>query len=73
MSPRLPRITGKKLVSLLEHKGFRVIRVRSSHHYMKHDDGRCTVVSVHTGEIIGPGLLSKILASAELTAEELIS
>lgn len=30
-----------------------------------------TVVPVHKGETVGPGLLSKILRDAELTADEL--
>ncbi|MGD0627063.1 MAG: hypothetical protein ABSB32_20440 [Thermodesulfobacteriota bacterium] len=25
---------------------------------MRHPDGRCTVIPVHSGEIIGPGLLN---------------
>jgi len=37
---------------------------------MRHPDGRRTVVPVHTGETIGPGLLSKILKDAEIAAEE---
>lgn len=37
---------------------------------MRHFDGRSTVVPVHSGEIIGPGLMNKILADVELTAEE---
>jgi len=64
MSPRLPRITGKKVLSLLEKKGFRELRAKGSHHYMKHEDGRCTVVTVHAGEIIGPGLFSQILLTS---------
>lgn len=29
--------------------------------FFKHDDGRSTVISNHTGEKIGPGLLLKII------------
>jgi predicted RNA binding protein YcfA (HicA-like mRNA interferase family) len=34
---------------------------------MQHPDGRTTVVPVHAGETIGPGLMSKILRDCELT------
>ena len=35
-------------------------------------DGRATVVPVHTGEAIGPGLLAKILKDVKMTKNELI-
>ena len=61
MSGKLPAVTGADVVRALERAGFAVIRIRSSHHIMQHPDGRMTVVSVHAGETIGPGLISKIL------------
>ncbi|MCX6592205.1 MAG: type II toxin-antitoxin system HicA family toxin [Acidobacteria bacterium] len=66
---KLPALTGKKLVSALEQAGFSVLRVRGSHHFMAHPDGRKTVVPVHSGEVLGPGLLSKILRDIEWTAD----
>jgi predicted RNA binding protein YcfA (HicA-like mRNA interferase family) len=39
---------------------------------MQHTDGRQTVVPVHAGEIIGPGLLRKILNQTELEPEDLV-
>ncbi|MCX6876320.1 MAG: type II toxin-antitoxin system HicA family toxin [Verrucomicrobia bacterium] len=47
--------------------GFEVARVKGSHHFLKSDDGRATVVPVPRGEILGPGLLSKISKNAEPT------
>ncbi len=38
--------------------GFEVARVKGSHHFLRHPDGRGTVVPVHAGETIGPGLLA---------------
>ena len=35
-----------------------------------HDDGRRTVIPVHSGETIGRGLLFQILRDAQLTREE---
>ena len=69
---KLPSLTGKKVVSLLKKVGFIVERQRSSHVFLKHDDGRATVVPIHSGETIGPGLLSKILRDVEMTKDELL-
>jgi predicted RNA binding protein YcfA (HicA-like mRNA interferase family) len=66
-----PSLTGKKLIASLRDQGFAVVRVKGSHHFLRHQDGRCTVVPVHAGETIGPGLLAKILRDCELTTEDL--
>ena len=68
---RLPRIKGQQLVDALRKVGFEVIRVKGSHHFLRHSDGRCTVVPVHRGEMIGPGLLTKILRDCEISPEQL--
>lgn len=69
--PRTPRLKGKELIRLLEEKGFAVQRIRGSHHSLRHADGRYTVVPVHAGETIGPGLLLKILKDVDLKKEDL--
>lgn len=68
---RLPRPSGPEVVRALGKAGFEVVRVKGSHHFLKHEDGRATVVPIHTGETVGPGLLLKILRDAELTRDEL--
>ena len=45
--------------------------MRGSHHFLRHADGRRTVVPVHTGETIGSGLLSKILRDCGMTRDDL--
>lgn len=64
---KLPTLTGRQVVRALRKAGFDVIRVKGSHPFLRHADGRTTVASVHRGETIGPGLLSKILRDCELT------
>jgi predicted RNA binding protein YcfA (HicA-like mRNA interferase family) len=64
---RLPSLTGTDVVKALCRSGFVIIRQRGSHTYLKHDDGRATVVPVHKGESIGRGLISKILRDTELS------
>ena len=66
-----PSITGKGLIAALAKAGFVVLRVKGSHHFIRHADGRTTVVPVHAGETIGPGLLSKILRDCDLSREDM--
>jgi predicted RNA binding protein YcfA (HicA-like mRNA interferase family) len=66
-----PSVTGKELMAALKKAGFEVARVKGSHHFLRHDDGRTTVVPVHSGETIGPGLLSKILRDCDIDRETL--
>jgi predicted RNA binding protein YcfA (HicA-like mRNA interferase family) len=68
---RSPRLTGAALVTALERAGFSVVRKRGSHWFLHHEDGRTTVVPIHTGDTIGPGLLHKILRDCHLTVDDL--
>ena len=70
---RLPALTGRDLIEALTRAGFSAIRTRGSHHFLRHLDGRTTVIPVHAGETIGPGLLSKILRDCGLTRDEFVS
>jgi predicted RNA binding protein YcfA (HicA-like mRNA interferase family) len=67
---RLPRLTGKEIIAALKNAGFEVVRIKGSHHRLRHADGRVTTVPVHSGETIGPGLMSSILRDVELTRDE---
>jgi predicted RNA binding protein YcfA (HicA-like mRNA interferase family) len=69
---RLPRATGREVIAALERAGFQVIRVKGSHHFLRSAEGRRTVVSVHGGEVLGPGLTAKILRDCQLTSDDLI-
>jgi predicted RNA binding protein YcfA (HicA-like mRNA interferase family) len=66
----LPSLTGKDLLSVLKKAGFEVLRIKGSHHFLQHRDGRSTVVPVHAGETIGPGLLAKILRDCDLSRDQ---
>jgi predicted RNA binding protein YcfA (HicA-like mRNA interferase family) len=70
---RFPRVTGREVVTALRKAGFEVARIKGSHHFLRHPDGRGTVVPVHGGETIGPGLLTAILRDAELDREDFIA
>ena len=68
---RAPRLTGAELLTPLAKAGFQLIRIRGSHHCLRHLDGRSTVVPVHGSETIGPGLLLRILRDCRLTVDQL--
>jgi predicted RNA binding protein YcfA (HicA-like mRNA interferase family) len=67
---QLPSLTGREVIAALAKIGFEVARVRGSHHILIHDDGRRTVVPVHSGETIGRGLLAQILRDCQITRDE---
>lgn len=71
MSNKLPSITCKQLVKILEKKGFRFSRQSGSHAIYKNDFGRRTTVPIHTGKIIGRGLLSQIMKDADISVEDI--
>lgn len=58
---QLPSLTGREVIAALEKIGFKVARIRGSHHILIHEDRRRTVIPVHSNETIGRGLLSQIL------------
>ena len=66
-----PSVTGKDLIKALNKYGFKVIRIKGSHHFLRHKDGRRSVVPVHKNETIGKGLLAQILRDCEISREEL--
>jgi predicted RNA binding protein YcfA (HicA-like mRNA interferase family) len=67
---KLPRVTGKNWLARYARLVFEVIK--GGHYFLRHPDGRCTVVPVHRGETVGPGLMSKILRDCEMTRDELL-
>jgi len=69
---KLPTLTGQQLISALRKAGFEVLRVKGSHHFLRHSDGRCTVIPVHRGEVIGPGLLSRVLRDCDMARDDLL-
>jgi len=58
---KLPQISANELIKIFEKIGFKVTRQRGSHIFLRHEDGRTTVVPNHPGENPDRGLLNKIL------------
>ena len=67
--PKLPAISPKKLIRILERIGFSVGRSRGSHIIMLHKDGRRAVVPMH-GKDIPSGTLMAILKDLNLSKED---
>ncbi len=69
---KLPLLSGKELVRILNKFGFEALRQKGSHVFLKHPDGRITVVPVHANQDIGRGLLRRILNDTDITPEDLV-
>jgi len=72
--PKLPRITGEKLVKALEKEGFELVRQRGSHVQMRkfvEEDKVTFPIPVHKGKTLKPGTLKGILRKAGISVERL--
>lgn len=67
--PKLIPIKGRLLIKLLENLGFIQRDAEGSHVFLKHPDGRTTVVPIHNKEL-SKGLLRKILNDTQVSVEE---
>lgn len=66
-----PAVKGKDLLAALRRAGFSVVRTKGSHHFVRHHDGRSTVVPIHAGETIGVGLMASILRDIKMGRDDL--
>ena len=67
---KLKPLSARKVIKVLTKIGFAVVRRKGSHVILKHEDGRLIVVPEHKGELIGKGLLIKIINDSKLSREE---
>lgn len=71
MSEKLPAVSAKELIKLIEKSGFIKVRQSGSHAIFKHNDGRRTTIPVHSNKDLGKGLLKQILKDTEISVDEL--
>ncbi len=69
---KLKPVPAEKVIKVLLKLGFEIVRRKGSHIILKHEDGRIVVVPFHSGEVIGRGLLRKIIKEAKISKEEFI-
>ena len=71
MSPKLPAVSGKRVIAALEKEGWYVKRVRGSHHVLRHPDIPDAIpVPVHGNRPVKRGTLLSILRAAGLSRDE---
>ena len=68
---RLPGITGKQLIAALERMGFEEIRVRGSHHYLRHPMAVRRSWQRTQAKQSAEVSVSKVLRDAKITREDL--
>ena len=71
MSPRLPHLTPREIVRLVETRGFVFDRQKGSHAVYRHPDGRRVTIPMHASRTVGVGLLLQILRDADINPDEL--
>jgi len=67
---KLPALKAQELIRLLLKLGFVKMRQHGSHVFLKHPDGRTTVVPYHKGKDIGRGLLRAILSDIHISPQD---
>jgi predicted RNA binding protein YcfA (HicA-like mRNA interferase family) len=73
MTPKLPSLPSREVISILKKRGFIVDRQSGSHAVFIHPDGRRTTVPIHGKRDLGKGLLRQIMRDAKLSVEELMN
>ena len=72
--PKLPVISGKKLLRVFVKNGYREIRQKGSHLFIENATGTLgTVIPLHGNEDLGRGLLKSILNDLDLSVEDFVS
>ena len=64
--PKLPRPSGPEMKRFLESQGFKLVRIRGSHHVFERG-AQQTVVPIHGAETLKIGTLRAILRDIELS------
>ncbi len=70
MSFKLPAVTAKEIIKIIERKGFVRVRQSGSHAIFKNESGKRTTIPVHSNKNIGKGLLKQIMKDANITVED---
>jgi len=68
---KLPRLTARQIMAVLEKVGFSLARQSGSHMIYKNPSGKRATVPYHSGKTLHPKLLKSILRDADLSTEDL--
>ena len=71
--PRIPIISGEKLIKVLKKNGFILNRISGSHRILIHPIKQISIsVPVHKGKTLGRGITLAIIKDAEITIEDFL-
>ncbi len=71
--PKIPPLTSRKVIAILENKGFTLVRTKGSHHIFRNEDtGRQVTIPVHTGDL-PQGTLHEIVRQAGLSRDDILN
>jgi len=70
--PKLPRLTARQIVAVLEKLGFTLARQSGSHMIYRNPAGKRVTVPFHGSKILHPKILRSILRDADLSVEKLL-
>ena len=69
--PRLPAVSGKRLLRVLVRIGFLLVRQAGSHAFVEHSDGRTATIPLHGNADLPIGTLRGILSDIDLSSDDL--
>jgi predicted RNA binding protein YcfA (HicA-like mRNA interferase family) len=70
VSEKLPVLSGKDVIKVLSKIGFVAVRQKGSHIFLRHPDGRSTVVPLH--DEVNRSTLMDILSEIKLSKKEFL-
>ena len=68
---KLPRLTAREIIAVLEKVGFSLARQSGSHMIFKNASGQRATVPFHSSKTLHPKVLKSILRDADLSIEDL--
>ena len=68
---KLPRLTAREIIAVLEKAGFSLARQSGSHMIFKNASGKRATVPFHSSKTLHPKVLKSILRDADLSTEDL--
>lgn len=69
--PKLPRLTAREIIAVLEKSGFSLARQSGSHMIYKNPAGKRATVPFHASKTLHPKILKSILRDAGLNSDDL--
>lgn len=68
---RLPRVTAKQIISIIEKIGFSLARQSGSHRIYRNAKGKRITIPVHDNKILHPKIVKSIFKDADISPDNL--